>query len=165
METTGGLTTTFKTRSYKINFKTRLHKTHYYWILSKYNHLLWGWQWGGSLHDARLGFFGLSRARHGVHGLHGFCEHKNTLRTIQCLWLGVLSFKHKRCAMRRKITKPRECEKNNKCSSGSCSQWNCFVSFSISGGSRGAKPPGKLTKITELRECELITVVVDHAAS
>ena len=26
---------------------------------------------GGSLHDARLGFFGLSRARHGVHGLHG----------------------------------------------------------------------------------------------
>ena len=56
---------------------------------------------GGSLHDARLGFFGLSRARHKVHGLHGarrkgactmhdklarftanFCEHKNTLRTI-----------------------------------------------------------------------------------
>ena len=26
---------------------------------------------GGSLHDARLGFFGLSRARHRVHGLHG----------------------------------------------------------------------------------------------
>ena len=26
---------------------------------------------GGSLHDARLGIFGLSRARHRVHGLHG----------------------------------------------------------------------------------------------
>jgi len=96
---------------------------------------------GGSLHDARLGFFGLSRARHGVHGLHGFCEHKNTLRTIQCLWLGVLSFKHKRCAMRRKITKPRECEKNNKCSSGSC-KLNCFVYFQYSWV---VEPPGKLT--------------------
>ena len=27
-----------------------------------------------------------------------FCEHKNTLRTIPSLWLGVLSFKHKRYA-------------------------------------------------------------------
>ena len=64
----------------------------------------------------------------------------------------VHSFKHQRCAMRMKITKPKECENITVVVDHASS----FVSFS--GGSRRAKPPGKLTKISKPRECEQITL-------
>ena len=71
---------------------------------------------GGSLHDARLGFFGLSRARHGVHGLHGArrkgaCTMHDKLARVSDWEFFRLNTKD----MRMKITKPRECEKNHKC--------------------------------------------------
>ena len=102
---------------------------------------------GGSLHDARLGFFGLSRARHGVHGLHGSRRTSVSIRTHKKKLCKVSDweFRSNTKDIWMKITKPWECEKK-KCSRGLCSQWKCFVIFSISGG--------KLTNITELRECE-----------
>ena len=95
---------------------------------------------GGSLHDARLGFFGFSRARHGVHGLHGarrkgactmhdkhyFNFHGSRLHGSQRTSMSIKThlelsqvsdwefFRLNTKDMRMKISKPRECEKNNK---------------------------------------------------